>query len=149
MPRCCFTVRRVRFLEVSWWVGAGALVGLREGKKRGKKGLEMVDEGGFAGETENVGKRWSKSWVEVVARDIGCNQRPSASPIAGNLFSQNKEQARTHLCDTLLMLPPEQDGPRNATRVLALQEEGLGFAVLEAKDLAVAADVEFTLYLHS
>ena len=43
------------------------------------------------------------------------------------------------------MLPPEQDGPRNATRVLALQEEGLGFAVLEAKDLAVAADVEFTL----
>ena len=47
------------------------------------------------------------------------------------------------------MLPPEQDGPRNATRVLALQEEGFGFAVLEAKDLAVTADVEFTLvYTH-
>ena len=43
------------------------------------------------------------------------------------------------------MLPPEQDGPRDATGVLALQEEGLGFAVLEAEDLAVAADVEFTL----
>ena len=43
------------------------------------------------------------------------------------------------------MLPPEQDGPRNATRVLALQEERLGFAVLEAKDLAVAADVELAL----
>ena len=43
------------------------------------------------------------------------------------------------------MLPPEQHRPRNATRVLALQEKGLGFAVLEAKDFAVAADVELTL----
>ena len=43
------------------------------------------------------------------------------------------------------MLPSEQDGPCNTTGVLALQEEGLGFAVLEAKDLAVAADVEFAL----
>ena len=43
------------------------------------------------------------------------------------------------------MLPPEQDSPRDATGVLALQEEGLGFAVLEAEDLAVAADVEFPL----
>ena len=43
------------------------------------------------------------------------------------------------------MLPPEQDGPCNTTRVLALQEEGLGFAILEAKYLAVAAHVEFTL----
>ena len=47
------------------------------------------------------------------------------------------------------MLPPEQHGPRNTTRVLALQEEGFGFAVLEAKDFAVAADVELTLdYTH-
>ena len=43
------------------------------------------------------------------------------------------------------MLPPEQDGPCNTTRVFALQEEGFGFAVLEAEDLAVAADVELTL----
>lgn len=43
------------------------------------------------------------------------------------------------------MLPPEQYGPRNTTRVLALQEEGLGFAVLEAEDFAVAADVELAL----
>ena len=43
------------------------------------------------------------------------------------------------------MLPPKQHGPRNATRVLALQEKRLGFAVLEAKDFAVTADVELTL----
>lgn len=43
------------------------------------------------------------------------------------------------------MLPPKQHGPRNATRVLALQEKRLGFAVLKAKDFAVTADVELTL----
>ena len=47
------------------------------------------------------------------------------------------------------MLSSEQDGPCNATGILALQEEGLGFAVLEAEDLAVAADVEFPLDVHS
>ena len=101
----------------------------------------------MVGEIENIGKR--RLWSKLLLGGICCNQRPSASPTAGNLFSQSKEEARTHLCDTLLMLPPEQDGPRDATRVLALQEEGLGFAVLEAKDLAIAADVEFTLdYMH-
>ena len=43
------------------------------------------------------------------------------------------------------MLPPIERCPRDPTWVLALQEEGLGFAVLEAEDLAVAADVEFAL----
>ena len=43
------------------------------------------------------------------------------------------------------MLSPEQYGPCNTTRVLALEEEGLGFAVLEAKDFAVAADVKLAL----
>ena len=51
----------------------------------------------------------------------------------------------TYLSDSLLMLPAEQYRPRDPTRVLALQEERLGLAVLEAEDLAVAADVEFTL----
>ena len=37
MPRCCFTVRRVRFLEVCCWVGAGALVGF-EGRKEIERG---------------------------------------------------------------------------------------------------------------
>lgn len=43
------------------------------------------------------------------------------------------------------MLPAEKDGPGNAAGVLALEEKGLGFAILEAEDLAVAADEELTL----
>jgi hypothetical protein len=43
------------------------------------------------------------------------------------------------------VLPPEEDGPGNAAGVLALEEQRLGLAVLEAEDLAVAADVQLTL----
>ena len=43
------------------------------------------------------------------------------------------------------MLPSVQCSPRDTSRVLALEEEGFGFAVLEAEDLAIAADIEFTL----
>ena len=43
------------------------------------------------------------------------------------------------------MLPPEQHRPCYPPRVLALEKEGFGFAVLEAEDLAVAADVELSL----
>ena len=52
---------------------------------------------------------------------------------------------KTYLGDALFVLPAEQRGPRDAARVLALEEERLGLAVLEAEDLAVAADVEFAL----
>ena len=48
--------------------------------------------------------------------------------------------------DTLLVLATEEDRPGDPTRVLALEEEGFGFAVLEAEDFGVAADVEFALY---
>ena len=44
------------------------------------------------------------------------------------------------------MLPPEQNRPGYPTRVLALQEERLGLAALEAEDLAVTTDVEGTLH---
>ena len=44
------------------------------------------------------------------------------------------------------MLSSEKDCPRNATGILALKEEGFGFAVLEAEDLAVAADIELALF---
>jgi hypothetical protein len=37
----------------------------------------------------------------------------------------------------------------NLARVLALEEKGLGLAVLEAEDLAVTADVELALYMPS
>ena len=45
------------------------------------------------------------------------------------------------------MLPSEQCSPRNPSRILSLEEEGFGFAVLEAEDLAVATDVEFSLFV--
>jgi hypothetical protein len=50
-----------------------------------------------------------------------------------------------YLRDTLLVLSSEKDGPCNATGVLALEEEGLGLAILESEDLAVATDVELAL----
>ena len=43
------------------------------------------------------------------------------------------------------MLAAVESRPCDAARVLALEEEGFGFAVLEAEDLAIAADIEFTL----
>lgn len=51
----------------------------------------------------------------------------------------------SYLSDTLLVLATVQDGPGDAARVLALEEEGLGFAVLEAEDLGVATDVDLAL----
>jgi len=50
-----------------------------------------------------------------------------------------------YLRDTLLVLAAVERRPCDAARVLALEEERFGLAVLEAKDLAVAADVEFAL----
>lgn len=44
------------------------------------------------------------------------------------------------------MLTAVKDGPGNTARVLALKEEGLGLSILEAEDLAVATDVQLTLY---
>ena len=51
----------------------------------------------------------------------------------------------TYLCETLLMLPSEEHRPRNPPRVLALQEERFGLAVLEAEDLTVATNVKLAL----
>lgn len=50
-----------------------------------------------------------------------------------------------YLRDTLAVLSAVENSPGDAAGVLALQEERLGLAVLEPEDLAVAADVEFTL----
>ena len=52
----------------------------------------------------------------------------------------------TDFGDTLLVLAAVQGGPGYPARVLALEEEGLGLSILEAEDLAVATDVQFTLY---
>ena len=47
------------------------------------------------------------------------------------------------------MRPSVESGPVNLARVLALEEKGLGLAVLEAEDLAVTTDVELALCLPS
>ena len=44
------------------------------------------------------------------------------------------------------MLPSEENCPGDSSGIFALQEEGLGFAILEAEDLTVATDVKFTLF---
>jgi hypothetical protein len=44
------------------------------------------------------------------------------------------------------VLSSEEHGPCNAARVLALEEQRLGFAILEPEDLAIATDVELALY---
>jgi len=44
------------------------------------------------------------------------------------------------------MLSSIQCRPCDTTWVLALEEEGFGLAVLKSEDLAVTADVKFTLF---
>ena len=43
------------------------------------------------------------------------------------------------------MLPSVQSRPCNSSRIFSLEEEGLGFAILKAEDLAVTTYVEFPL----
>jgi len=56
---------------------------------------------------------------------------------------------RNFLRDTLLVLSSEKDGPGNATGVLALEKERLGFAVLESEDLAITTNVKLALIILS
>lgn len=43
------------------------------------------------------------------------------------------------------MLATVEDSPGDAAGVLALEEQGLGLSAVEAEDLAVATDIDFTL----
>jgi len=43
--------------------------------------------------------------------------------------------------------PPKHCSPGDSAGVLALEEEGFGFAILKAEDLAIAANIELTLFL--
>ena len=52
---------------------------------------------------------------------------------------------RLYLRDTLSPLSPAQHGPCNTARVLALQEERLALAVLEAEDFAISPDEQLAL----
>lgn len=51
-----------------------------------------------------------------------------------------------YLRDTLAVLSAVEDGPCDTAGVLPLKEERLRLAVLESEDLAVATDVELTLW---
>jgi hypothetical protein len=53
----------------------------------------------------------------------------------------------SYLRDSLLVLSAEENGPGDAAGVLALEEEGLGLAILESEDLAVSTDVELALFV--
>jgi hypothetical protein len=52
-----------------------------------------------------------------------------------------------YLGDTLLVLSSEENGPCNATGILALEEKRFGLAVLESEDLAITTNVELALFL--
>lgn len=56
---------------------------------------------------------------------------------------------RSYLGDTLAVLSSEKNSPGDSAGVLSLEEEGLGLAILESEDLAVASDVELTLFVLS
>ena len=53
--------------------------------------------------------------------------------------------ALTNLRDPLLMHSSVEHRPCYSARVLALEEKGFGFAILETEDLAVASNVELAL----
>jgi hypothetical protein len=72
---------------------------------------------------------------------------PSSSSTFPSL-SENQRSEPTNLRDTLLVVPAEQDRPGDPAGVLALEEKRLGFAILEAEDLAVATDEQLTLKRH-
>ena len=55
----------------------------------------------------------------------------------------------SYLSDTLAVLATEEDSPGDAARVLSLQEQRLGLAILESEGLAVATDVQLTLQLQN
>ena len=53
----------------------------------------------------------------------------------------------TNLRDTFLVHSSVECSPGYSSRVLSLKEEGFGLAILESEDLAVTADVEFSLFI--
>lgn len=83
----------------------------------------------------NVGKELS--------RDFGHNVMANSSTTTHNASCL----VFTHLRDTLPVLPPVKRRPGNPPGVLALEEQAFALAILESEDLAVAADVEFTLFI--
>ena len=60
--------------------------------------------------------------------------------------SRVAEMNKTYLRDALLVLSSEENGPCDATGVLALEEERFSLAVLKTEDLAITTNVKLALF---
>jgi len=95
--------------------------------------------------------RWDLTWRRrrVLAcsysRGQYCHSPRTFLHLGGNPRGVLYGLVRAYFRDTLPPLSPAQDGPGDAAGVLALKEEGLGLAVLEAEDLAIGAYEELAL----
>ncbi len=116
--------------------GALGLVGLLGGGGGGLLVLGLLD-GGEAGGGAGLGAHAPAllDHLERGADDATLRLDGAAGALLGHLLG-----------DALAVLAAEQDGPGDAAGVLSLQEQRLGLAVLEAEDLAVAADKDLTLF---
>ena len=81
----------------------------------------------------------------VAARSVSLGRAPRETTVLGARFGPGQQRKWAYLRDTLAVLAAEEDGPGDTAGVLALQEERLRLALLEAEDLAVTTDVELTL----
>ena len=79
------------------------------------------------------------------ARPVRHGVAPGRPASLGAWFGPGQQRKWAYLRDTLAVLAAEEDGPGDTAGVLALQEERLRLALLEAEDLAVTTDVELTL----
>lgn len=122
MARWALTVRRVRFLAVSY---ARRCSCQHPALPVRSQGLAVPATCKAVG---RVGAMFGGSFAWSGVQALACRGR-----------------FRSYLSDTLAVLAAVQDSPGDAARVLALEEKGLGFAVLEAEDLGVSTDVELTL----
>lgn len=87
-----------------------------------------------------VSRDMQQMWEVMCSRGLRCGLMSCLATPAIILPADTMAMA-TNLRDTLLVRPSVQGGPVNLARVLALEEKGLGLAILEAEDLAVTTDV--------
>lgn len=90
----------------------------------------------------------SPARVRLCGGERGCRPSERVRPSGrgrDQMCTSRVARGRAYLRDALAVLSSVQDGPRDAARVLSLQEERLRLAVLESEHLAIAADVDFSL----
>lgn len=132
IPRCCFTVRRVRFLAISCRCCVShAIIKLTS--------IPVLFAAQLALDAVTILTIKSRKPRNHASKPIA-EPMPPPSPKLPAL-----PKNCTNLGNTLSVLATEQDCPCNATRVLALEEKGFGLAILETENLAVTADIELAL----